>query len=82
MLRMSDHIPDLLYTALEHKAQANIDEAEATIEIYFNNSVGIGEHPQHLNEMNKLLDIIATNEDRLTTLKKFFSNYDESRGNI
>ena len=79
---MSNHIPDLLYTALEHKAQANIDEAEATMEIYFNNPVGIGEHPQHLNEMTKLLDIIAMNEDRLTTLTKYFSDYDEGRGNI
>jgi hypothetical protein len=79
---MSDHIPNLLYTALEHEAQSNIDKAEATIEIYFSNPVGIGEHPQHLNEMSKLLDIIATNEDRLTTLTKYFSDYNEERGNI
>ena len=46
---MSDHIPDLIYRALEHKAQANIDEAEATLEIYFSNPVAIGEHPQHLD---------------------------------
>ena len=68
--------------ALEARYEAQILEADATLKIYLENSVGIGEHPQHLNEMNKLLDIIATNEDRLTTLKKFFSNYDESRGNI
>ena len=79
---MPNHIPDLLYTALEHEAQANIDKAEATMEIYFNNPVGIGEHPQHLNEMSKLLDTIATNEDRLTTLTKFFSDYNEGRGNV
>ncbi len=77
-----EHISNLLYTALEHEAQANIDKAEATMEIYFNNPVGIGEHPQHLNEMNKLLDIISTNEDRLTTLIKFFSDYNEGRGNV
>tara|TARA_Y100000310_G_scaffold104818_1_gene103145 strand:+ start:499 stop:735 length:237 start_codon:yes stop_codon:yes gene_type:complete len=77
-----EHIPNLLYTALEHEAQANIDKAEATIEIYFNNPVGIGEHPQHLDEMNKLLDIIATNEDRLTTLTKYFSDYNDNRGNV
>ena len=77
-----EHIPNLLYMALEHEAQANIDKAEATIEIYFSNPVGIGEHPQHLNEMNKLLDTIATNEDRLTTLIEFFSNYNNNRGNI
>ena len=78
---MSDHIPDLLYRALEHKAQANIDEAEATLEIYFSNPVAIGEHPQHLNEMTKLLDAIAMNEDRLEILMKYFSDYNESRGN-
>ena len=77
-----EHISNLLYTALEHEAQANIDKAEATMEIYFNNPVGIGEHSQHLNEMNKLLDIISTNEDRLTTLIKFFSDYNEGRGNV
>ena len=77
-----EHIPNLLYMALEHEAQANIDKAEATIEIYFSNPVGIGEHPQHLNEMSKLLDIIATNEDRLTTLTKYFSDYNNNRGNI
>ena len=77
-----EHISNLLYTALEHEAQANIDKAEATMEIYFNNPVGIGEHPQHLNEMNKLLDIISTNKDRLTTLIKFFSDYNEGRGNV
>ena len=78
---MSDHIPDLIYRALEHKAQANIDEAEATLEIYFSNPVAIGEHPQHLHEMTKLLDTIAMNEDRLDILIKYFSDYNESRGN-
>ena len=52
---MSEHIPDLLYSALEHEAEANIRKAEATIEIYFNGSVGIGEHPQHLEEIGKQL---------------------------
>ena len=79
---MSDHIPDLLYKALERKAQANIDGAEATLEIYFSNPVGIGEHSQHLNEMSKLLDTIAINEDRLTTLTKYFSDYNNNRGNV
>ena len=33
--------------ALEKKYEAEIAEADATINIYLNNSVGIGEHPQH-----------------------------------
>ncbi len=78
---MTEHIPDLIYTALEHEAKANINKAEATIEIYFTSPVGIGEHPQHLDEIGKLLDVIATNEDRLEVLTKYFSDYNESRGN-
>jgi hypothetical protein len=35
----------LLYRALEAKYKAQIAEAEATLSIYFHNSVGIGEHP-------------------------------------
>ena len=78
---MSEHIPDLMFRSLEHEAQANIDKAEATMEIYFSNPVAIGEHPQHLDEMSKLLDTIATNEDRLTTLTKYFSDYNANLGN-
>ena len=78
---MSDHISDLIYRALEQEAQANINKAEATIEIYFNSPVGIGEPPQHLDEMSKLLDVISTNEHILTNLKKYFSDYNEGIGN-
>ena len=68
---MSEHIPDLLYSALEHEAEANIRKAEATIEIYFNGSVGIGEHPQHIEECDKLIGKIAEAEDKLQILKEF-----------
>tara|TARA_R110000823_G_C15594715_1_gene464657 strand:- start:26 stop:265 length:240 start_codon:yes stop_codon:yes gene_type:complete len=78
---MSDHISDLIYRALEQEAQANINKAEATMEIYFSSPVGIGEHPQHLDEMSKLLDVISTNEDRLTILTKYFSDYNQGIGN-
>ena len=74
-------IQEMIYKALEHRFQANIDEAEATIEIYLNNSVVIGEHPQHLNEIKKHIDTISKNEGRLDILTKYFSDYHESRGN-
>ena len=35
--------------ALEDRYQAQISEADATIKIYLENSVGIGEHPQHID---------------------------------
>ena len=44
-----------LIQALEDKYNAKISEADATIKIYLTNPVGIGEHPQHLEEIDKLL---------------------------
>ena len=41
-------IAESMYKALVKKYEAEIAEAEATLLIYFNNPVGIGEHPQHL----------------------------------
>ena len=43
----------VLLEALEKKYEAEIAEADATIKIYLTNSVGIGEHPQHLEEIDK-----------------------------
>ena len=44
--------------ALEKRYEAQIAEADATIKIYFENSVGIGEHPQHVDEIDKLIEKI------------------------
>ena len=41
------------------------------IRIYFENSVGIGEHPQHVDEVDKLIEKIATAEEKLQVLKEF-----------
>jgi len=60
---------ELLYKALESKYKSQIDEAKATLSVYFNNSVGIGEHPQHLEEMDKLVSQMAEALDKLETLE-------------
>ena len=57
--------------ALEKKYEAQIAEADATIKIYFENSVGIGEHPQHIDEIDKLVDKIAQAEEKLKILMEF-----------
>ena len=43
--------------ALEARYEAQILEADATLKIYLENSVGIGEHPQHLDEIDKLVSV-------------------------
>ena len=60
-----------LLDALRARYEAEIAEANATINIYLTNSVGIGEHPQHLEEMDKLVDKIAQAEEKIEVLEKF-----------
>ena len=60
-----------ILNALEKRYEAIIAEADATLNIYFNNSVGIGEHPQHIDEADKLIDKIANAEEKLKILKEF-----------
>ena len=57
--------------ALEKKYEAEIAAADATIKIYLTNSVGIGEHPQHLEEIDKLLQRIVDAEEKLKALIPF-----------
>ena len=60
-----------LLNALHDKYEAQISAAHATINIYLNSSVGIGAHPQHLDELDKQLQIIADAEEKLNILEDF-----------
>ena len=62
---------DGIIQALQDKYEAEISAAHATINIYLTNSVGIGEHPQHLEEIDKKLDKIAQAEEKLDALDSF-----------
>ena len=63
-----------LFKALVKQYESEIASAYATLTIYFDSAVGIGEHPQHLEEMDKLVDKIASAEDKLQSLNKHFNN--------
>ena len=67
-------IKKMILEALEKKYNAEIAEADATIKIYFENSVGIGEHPQHVDEVDKLIEKIANAEEKLIILKEFYND--------
>lgn len=64
---------NLKLEALRAKYQAQKLEALATLEVYTNNSVGIGEHPQIIEEMDKLVQQVADANDCLEVLEKTFS---------
>jgi len=57
--------------ALEDRYNAQISEADATLQIYLENSVGIGEHPQHIDEIDKLMEKIAAAEEKIKVLQQF-----------
>ena len=63
-----------LYKALEKKYESDIASAKATMIIYFDNPVAIGEHPQHISELDTLNEQLANAEEKLVSLKKHFNN--------
>jgi len=71
---MYNYIPKALYDSLLAKARADVLGSKATLQIYFENSTGIGEHPQHTEEMSKLLDKVAQAEDRKSVLERHFQD--------
>ena len=57
--------------ALRARYEAEIAEADATANIYLQNSVGIGEHPQHIEEVDKQIDRIAKAKEKLQVLDEY-----------
>lgn len=64
---------NLKLEALKAKYNAQRLEALATLEIYMNNSVGIGEHPQVIEEMDKLVQQVADADGCLEVINSVFS---------
>tara|TARA_A100001515_G_scaffold110300_1_gene91237 strand:- start:923 stop:1174 length:252 start_codon:yes stop_codon:yes gene_type:complete len=62
---------DAILKALEDRYNAQISEADATIKIYLEKSVGIGEHPQHIDEVDKQVTKISEAEEKLKILQEF-----------
>ena len=62
---------DAILTALVARYEAQIAEADATVKIYLENSVGIGEHRQHIDEVDKQFEKIAAAEEKLKVLEDF-----------
>ena len=59
-----------LVHALKTKYDADYQMHKANLDIYLNNPVGIGEHPQHFEEMDKLVESMTAARDKLEVLDK------------
>ena len=61
----------VIIEALEKRYEAQLAEGDATLKIYLENSVGIGEHPQHVDECDKLIAKGAEAEEKLRVLRQY-----------
>ena len=63
--------------ALKKKYEAEIDIAKATIQVYLDKPVGIGEHPQFAEEIDKQLTAISCANDKIKVIDKYYPNDDD-----
>ena len=64
---------NLKLEALRAKYNAQRLEAIATLEVYMSNAAGIGEHPQIIEEMDKLVQQVADADDCLEVINNVFN---------
>ena len=70
---MADHS---LFVALKKKLQGDIAVHKTNKDVYMNNTVGIGEHIDIVETVEKELDKLSAAEDKLETLINNFSTKD------
>ena len=62
-----------LLSAAKKHYEAKRDESIANLEVYFNKSVGIGEHSDLQEEIRKWTDELANATDGLEALEEYFN---------
>jgi hypothetical protein len=72
---MSNLIGKQLFRSLVKRYESDIQSHRSTMMIYLQNPVGIGEHPQHLEEMDILVSKMTDAHDKLENLEREFSDY-------
>ena len=60
--------------ALRKMYEAEIAHAKANVEVYLNNPVGIGEHPDLVLAVDEQIDKMAHAEDKLEVLNKHYGS--------
>ena len=63
---------DTILKRLKRHAEGHIEKHCANIEIYLSNPVGIGDHSDVLEAIEKELEMIAKYEDEINILRKYF----------
>ena len=59
--------------ALESHARGHIKKHTMNVEVYLKNAVGVGEHPDVTETIEKELELIAKYDDQLNIIKKYIN---------
>ena len=70
---MNNFRDDLIEASIKY-FEAQIAKHKINIDILMENGVGVAEHPDIMETIEKELAIIAEYEDKLAVLKKYFVN--------
>ena len=65
------HMREKMLQALKAHATGHIKKHTMTVEVYLTNPVGIGEHPDVIDAVEKELDEIARYHDQLEVIKEY-----------
>jgi len=63
-----------ILSAIKSHAQGHVDKHLANIEVYLNNPVGVGEHPDIIEAIEEELEQVAKYQDQLDILEKYFND--------
>tara|TARA_Y100000817_G_scaffold307171_1_gene293323 strand:- start:10314 stop:10544 length:231 start_codon:yes stop_codon:yes gene_type:complete len=69
---MDLHLIREIYESLIKKYENEIQTCKSTLFIYFEHPVGIGDHSNHISEMDNLISNMASANDKLNMIKAVF----------
>lgn len=63
---------EMLIQAVRAHASGHIQKHKANLEVFLSNAVGVGEHPDIIDSIEKELDEIARYNDQVEMIDKYF----------
>ena len=62
---------ETIINAIRSHAQGHIDKHLANIEVYLNNPVGVGEHPDIIEAIEQEMKIVSEYQDQLDIIEMY-----------
>lgn len=71
-MKMKQTLREQMIHAARQHAEAHVEKHRINIEIYLTNPVGVGEHSEVMEEIEKQLDEMARYQDHIDILDHYF----------